>query len=164
MSNIAPAIRKAGPQDISKLAGLIRDAYQDVAQRFHLTPKNCPKHPSNCTDSWVGKDMERGVVYFLLHDGGEAIGCVALERANEQEGYLERLAILPRYRQSGFGRSLVNHIVNEARSLGLERIGIGIIAKQLELKQWYQGMGFVEQGTKTFSHLPFDVSSLSRAL
>jgi hypothetical protein len=43
-------IREADPDDKVLLTRLIRDSYRDVAERFNLTPENCPKHPSNCND------------------------------------------------------------------------------------------------------------------
>jgi len=54
-------IRKANPFDVSLLSGLIRDSFYDVAERFGITPENCPKHPSNCTDKWIERDFRRGV-------------------------------------------------------------------------------------------------------
>lgn len=146
------------------LAHLIRNSYRDVAERFNLTPQNCPKHPSNCTPEWVEKDMNRGVSYYCLDLDEESIGCVAFEKASTQEGYLERLAVMPEYRQRGFGKALVDHVFNFARSTGICRIGIGIISGQQELKQWYMKMGFVEQEIKMFSHLPFKVSLLAYTL
>ncbi len=153
-------VRIVGRHESSILADLIRDSYIDVAERFDLTSQNCPKHPSNCTRDWVEKDMKRGVSYYCLYHGGTFIGCVAFEKASTQEGYLERLAVLPEYRQNGFGKALVDHVFDLARTTGSCRIGIGIISEQQDLKQWYLNMGFVEQEVKTFSHLPFKVSLL----
>jgi len=146
------------------LAHLIRDSYGDVAQRFNLTPQNCPKHPSNCTRDWVQKDMNRGVIYYCLDHKGTTAGCAAFEKANTEEGYLERLSVLPEYRKTGFGKALVHHVIKVARTAGISRIGIGIISKQAELKQWYEKMGFVEQEIKTFPHLPFNVTLLAYTL
>lgn len=143
------------------LAHLIRESYQDVAERFNLTPHNCPKHPSNCTRDWVEKDMIRGVVYYCLDQEKKSIGCAAFEKASPEEGYLERLAVLPEYRQRGFGKALIDHIFNVARTIGIRCIGIGVISEQKDLKQWYEKMGFVEQETKTFPHLPFEVSLMA---
>jgi diamine N-acetyltransferase len=161
MNAKSQAIRTAGTHEISMLAHLIRDSYKDVADRFNLTAKNCPKHPSNCTRDWVEKDMMRGVLYYCLDHDGKSIGCVAFEKANAKEGYLERLAVLPEYRLNGFGNILVCHVFGVARTMGMRRVGIGIISEQLDLKQWYEKMGFVEQEIKTFSHLPFKVSLLT---
>lgn len=58
-------IRKAGQDDIPSLTQIIRHAYKDVAQQFGLTPQNCPKHPSNCTDKWVQSDLDRGVIFSM---------------------------------------------------------------------------------------------------
>lgn len=150
-------IRKAIAKDAHILSKIIRKSYLTVASRFGLTPENCPRHPSNCSDEWISADMDRGVVYFVLESEEGALGCAALEKADEHRCYLERLAVLPGKRHLGYGRQLVEHVFAKAQSIGCTTIGIGIIAKQLELKNWYKGLGFVEGETKTFAHLPFQV-------
>ena len=47
MTGKSIVIRKAHSHDVSVLSGLIRDSFCDVAERFGITPENCPKHPSN---------------------------------------------------------------------------------------------------------------------
>lgn len=150
-------IRAATFDDIPVLAKIIRSAYRTVADRFDLTPENCPKHPSNCTEDWVRADFQRGVAYFLLEDQNGAVGCAALEQAGPEVCYLERLAVVPEGRHRGCGRRLVDFIFDRARELGGQRIGIGIIAEQDDLRRWYGRMGFEEKGTKRFDHLPFTV-------
>ncbi len=154
-------IRKANANDVSLLANLIRNSFQDVANRFKLTPQNCPKHPSNYTDQWVENDLKRGVIYYILEDNSEAAGCVALEKADDDICYLERLAVLPGKRQKGFGLALVNRIFSDAGAMGAKKISIGIIADDVELNRWYQKIGFIEGEKKTFQHLPFMVTFLS---
>ena len=154
-------IREANTADLSLISGLIRQAYRDVADRFDLTPSNCPKHPSNCTDEWIENDFGRGVSYFILEHRDIPVGCVAIEMANNDLCYLERLSVLPHEREKGFGRQLVEHVFRTARGLGTKNISIGIIAAQTELKQWYQRFGFIERETKEFSHLPFMVTFMT---
>ena len=157
-------IKDARPTDVSDLSNLIRKAYRDVADRFQLTPANCPKHPSNCTDDWVEKDLERGVRYFIMMRANAPVGCVAIERAEGDLCYLERLAVLPQERNKGLGRQLVEHVFRTAREEKAKKISIGIIAKQADLKQWYQNIGFIEGETKEFNHLPFRVCFLTYEL
>jgi GNAT superfamily N-acetyltransferase len=140
-------IREASSADISLLSRLIRRSYRDVADRFKLTPANCPKHPSNCTNEWIENDLARWVSYYILEHSGIPAGCVAIEKANSDLCYLERLAVLPRERHKGLGRQLVEHVFH--------------IAQQTELKQWYQKLGFKEGETKEFSHLPFPVTFMT---
>ncbi len=161
MDEATQIIRTADVHEVSLLAHLIRSSYKDVAARFNLTPQNCPKHPSNCTPDWVEMDVNRGVNYYCLDIDEKTIGCAAFEKAKPEEGYLERLAVLPEYRRRGFGKALIHHIFDVARTTGIRRIGIGVISEQKDLKQWYETMGFVEQETKTFSHLPFEVSLMA---
>jgi N-acetylglutamate synthase-like GNAT family acetyltransferase len=132
-----------------------------VAERFGLTQENCPRHPSNCTAEWIQKDMNRGVTYFIIENGNLVSGCVALELANPEVCYLERLAVIPGQRHQGFGKALVDHVFSEAKLLGVHRVNIGIIAEHTELKNWYKGIGFVEGESKEFPHLPFRVTFMS---
>ena len=39
-------IRQATVTDIATLSKIIRLSFRDVADRFGLTPENCPKHPT----------------------------------------------------------------------------------------------------------------------
>jgi len=154
-------IREANSADVSLLCRLIRQSYQDVAKRFELTSTNCPKHPSNCFDEWIENDFARGVSYFILKHKATPAGCVAIESANADLCYLERLSVLPRERKKGFGGRLVEHVFGIAKKRGAKKISIGIIAEQSELKKWYQKFGFVEGETRGFNHLPFAVTFMT---
>ncbi len=154
-------IRKATKEETTLLADIIRNSFHDVATRFGLTKETAPRHASNCKPDWIKKDMDRGVAYFLIEKDGKAWGCVALEMAENNLAYLERLAVLPQKRKQGLGRLLVDHVLNEAKLSGAKNASIGIIAVQSELKKWYQKIGFFETQTKEFTHLPFLVAFMS---
>jgi N-acetylglutamate synthase-like GNAT family acetyltransferase len=154
-------IRTCTREDIEILVKTIRSSFKDVAERFELTQQNAPHHPSNCTEDWIQKDIERGVTYFIIEHENSPVGCVALELANSEVCYLERLAVLPNHRRRGFGKALVAYALSEAKLLGAHRVSIGIIAEQTELKNWYKRIGFVEGESKEFPHLPFRVTFMS---
>ena len=158
-----PQIREAKRNEAETLAGLIRQSFVDVAERFGLTPERTPTHPSSCQADWVEKAMDKGVVYFLMEQDGRAMGCVAIENAGKGIFYLERLAVLPEIRRNGFGSMLVEQAVNGARRMGAETVQIGIIAEQTELENWYKRRGFKTTGRKSFDHLPFTVAFMSRS-
>jgi N-acetylglutamate synthase-like GNAT family acetyltransferase len=161
---LSPTIRACTQNDIVVLVETIRRSFQDVADRFGLTQENAPRHPSNCTEDWIQKDMERGVTYFIIGNENSVAGCVALEPVNSEVCYLERLAVLPHQRRQGLGKALVNHVLSGAELLGARRVNIGIIAEQTDLKNWYKGIGFIEGESKEFSHLPFRVTFMSCAV
>ncbi len=144
-------------KDAEVLTRLIKVSYKTVAEQFQLTNENCPKHPSNCSIEWIEKDLERGVRYFILESDGKPAGCVALEHAEPEMCYLERLSVIPQCRKNGFGHLLVDHIKKEAGKINVIHIGIGIIAEQTDLRVWYEKQGFIYGETKQFDHLPFRV-------
>jgi GNAT superfamily N-acetyltransferase len=151
------SIRIADEADVGLLARIIRNSHADVARRFKLTPANCPKHPSNCAAEWIEVDLTRGVRYYLADWHGEPAGCVALEHANPEMVYLERLSVLPEKRRNGLGQRLVESVFQETGALSVSMVGIGIISDFTELKEWYKKLGFRAGETKTFEHLPFKV-------
>ncbi|KGO34935.1 MAG: GNAT family N-acetyltransferase [Desulfoprunum sp.] len=150
-------IREATLDDREVLVQLIRDSFRDVAQRFSLKQDNCPKHPSNCDSSWIESDFARGVQYSIFYVDEKPIGCVAVEQPQADVCYLERLSVLPEMRGRHFGVRLVQYALEHAASKGARKVGIGIIDEQIELKQWYQQLGFVVTEIKSFPHLPFTV-------
>jgi ribosomal protein S18 acetylase RimI-like enzyme len=81
-----------------------------------------------------------------------------MERATETTCYLERLAVLPQHRGSGYGTRLVRHALTQAQVMGAAKVGIGIIAADSGLNAFYQSLGFEAGQTKRFAHLPFEVA------
>lgn len=157
-------IRPASANDIQMTVSIIRRACATVAKRFGLTPENCPKNPAFYTEDRVRDDLARGVRYYFLEDDAEARGCVALEQAKPDVCYLERLAVLPEHRAHGYGTALVRHALEQARELDVQRVEIGIISADAELKAWYGRFGFIQTGTRTFEHLPFVVAFMAKKL
>ena len=155
-------IREATSKDIDLLAGLIREAFRDVAERFGLTEDNCATHPSNCTAEWVRSAMDKGVRFYVLESGRMPCGCVALEQAKAGAYYLERLAVLPQFRRHGWGKALVEYAREQAGTLGGGRLEIAIIAEHGELQDWYGRLGFkVKRELVSYEHLPFKVTFMS---
>ena len=74
------------------------------------------------------------------------------------EVYLERLAVLPHHRGKGYGTRLARYAMDQAKAMGASSVGIGIIAADTGLKDFYKALGFVAGETKTFPHLPFEVA------
>jgi ribosomal protein S18 acetylase RimI-like enzyme len=143
---------------------LVSESNKDVAAMFGLDADNCPKHPSFCTEAWIEADLARGERYFIIEDGTDPVGCVAYENPSAGLAYLNRLSVLPAYRQRGVGARLVRHIVEHARAASIKTISIGVIGEHTELQRWYRNLGFTDGETKRFPHLPFSVKYMAYAL
>lgn len=153
-------IIKAKSEQAKLIAHIVSESNRDVAIKFNLTRDNNPKHPSFYNESWVLSDFDRGEEYFLYESEGIFMGCVAFEHPQPDTAYLNRLSVLPEFRQQGIGAALVRYIIDYSRSKNVSIVSIGIIAGHKVLKAWYQSLGFVEIETNTFDHLPFDVTYL----
>jgi len=158
---MAYGIRDATWDDIPLLVTLIRDSFRGIAHRFNLTGQNCPAHPSNCTRKQVKRAVKRGKRYFRLEEGGVACGCVGMGCKEAGLCDLEPLGVLPQFRERAFGKKLVDHVRQEAKKAGAKSVRVGIIAKQIELKRWYEKQGFVAVGTTRFPNLPYAVTFLT---
>ncbi|KPL28641.1 MAG: acetyltransferase [Acidithiobacillales bacterium SM1_46] len=60
--------------------------------------------------------------FFVIDIDGRLVGCGALEIFTENLGEVRSLVVADGYKNRGFGRMLVDRIVEEARIIGLKRI------------------------------------------
>jgi N-acetylglutamate synthase-like GNAT family acetyltransferase len=155
-------IRQATDYDRAILSQIIRCSFKEVADRYGLTAENCPTHPSNCEESWISRDLQKGKVYLILEQESEAVGCIAMDFSCADTCMLERLAVLPHFQKKGFGRVLVGQVILQARARHCEKVGLAIIAQHSELKRWYEFLGFVQTKTVAFPQLPFKVTFMER--
>lgn len=154
-------VRKATDRDAQLISEIVSESNKDVAIKFGLDVNNCPKHPSFYNVEWVKADFNRGEQYFILENGVEVYGCVAIEYPNDNVLYLNRLSVLPACRQQGYGRTLVEFVIKQAKSASVTVISIGIIGEHTELLKWYRKLGFIPAETKRFPHLPFTVQYMT---
>ncbi|MFT5699960.1 MAG: ribosomal protein S18 acetylase RimI-like enzyme [Desulforhopalus sp.] len=143
--------------DSEVLASIVSESNKDVAELLALNINNAPKHPSFCTAEWIESDFDRGQEYFLSTENGISTGCVAFEHPESDTAYLNRLSVLPKFRNRGLGSALVKHIVDYAKEKRIKNISIGIISEHNQLREWYLKLGFIEGALQKFDHLPFNV-------
>lgn len=143
---------------------VIRNSFQTVADEFGLTEANCPTHPAFITINRLQEAIDKGVVFFGIFDGKSLTGLVAIEKSTTDVYYLERLSVLPGYRHRGYGRKLLDYGFKYVRAKGGKVIKIALINEHSLLKKWYQSYGFIETGTKQFSHLPFTVCFMEKGV
>lgn len=60
--------------------------------------------------------------FFVVEVGGHVVACAALEIFTETLGEVRSLVVAEKYLKHGFGRLLVERVLDEARSIGLRKI------------------------------------------
>ena len=157
MKTIERVIKEVTDGNMDDSIAVVRDSFRTVADDLGITRENCPRHPSFITTAQLQNLRAKGVKFFGLFLDGRQAGFVAVEKVDETLYYMEKLAVLPQYRQRGCGRELVDFVIDYIRDTGAKKLAIGTWDRQTELKSWYQGLGFEEVSTKDFDHLPFTV-------
>jgi len=111
------------------------DAYQRSlypAESNHLIPVEALRQP--------------GVVFLLASFGVEAAGCAALVDRDGIYGEIKRMYVPPAGRGRGVGRALLQHLVVQARLLGLRWLRLETGIEQPEAIALYESAGFRRRG------------------
>lgn len=151
-------------EELKSSVNVIRKAFATVAHDLCLNKTNCPTHPSFITLDKLKELKQKGVQFFGLFTSQQQVGFVAMEKANNDLYYLEKLAVIPAYRHRDYGSMLVHHIEKQAKHLKAKSISIAIIDQHTILKNWYKKLGFRETGKKDFPHLPFTVCFMEKKI
>jgi len=141
---------------------LIKDSFITVANDFGLNIKNCPANPAFMKYSQLIEMKEKGIKMFGLFLNNKQAGFIALERADGRIYYIERLSVLPEFRNNGYGTELMNFAFDYVEKSGGERISIALMDNNTLLKNWYRAYGFKVTEKKEFDHLPFIVCYMEK--
>ena len=149
-------------KDLENSVQVIRDSFKTVALEFGLNEGNCPAHPSLITlDKLL--ELKAKAKLFGLFLNKIQVGFVAVERADDNLYYLDKLAVLPDYRHKGYGEKLVGFVLSFVKKQDGQKVSLGMIDESTVLKDWYKELGFRETGKKNFEHLPFTVCFMEKS-
>jgi putative acetyltransferase len=78
----------------------------------------------------------------VLRDGEEVVGTGAIRRLDQQTCELKRLWFLPACRGKGFGKQMVERLLDFARSAGYQRVRLDTAPELQAANRLYQRLGF----------------------
>ncbi len=155
---------KAVYDEFDMWASVIRRSFVTVADEFKITRENAPTNPAFAGSDSLERMKEKGIMMYGAYFSGQRVGFVAIEKADEDRWYMERLAVLSQYRHMGIGRKLMDFVFETVKKNSGNKVSIGIINENRMLKKWYMDYGFIETGMKVFKHLPFEVCFLEKSV
>jgi N-acetylglutamate synthase-like GNAT family acetyltransferase len=129
-------IRKATNADLPAVWSLI----SSVLGSYGITPNR------QTTDKDLGdieaNYWERQGAFFVLINGEEVVGTVALQHETDASCELCRMYLAPQYRGQGLGRRLLEYAVREARAGGFEEMHLKTASVLVEAISLYKRAGF----------------------
>ena len=137
--------------DLSDCLDILKASYEAGAIRFGQTEDNCPhRGRTRLPLSEFRKELLEGhQMYGYYHDDNR-VGFLSLS-FNDSIVRVCDLAILPEYQKRGFGSELMLFIRDEAKRQNCEKVRLGMIDDNTELKAWYEKHGY-----KTIKLIKFD--------
>ena len=82
---------------------------------------------------------------FLGYVGEKIAGCVALRKLDDGVCEMKRLFVREGFRGSGLGKTLIEHLINEARSIGYRKMRLDTLPDKMpKAVELYRTHGFRE--------------------
>ena len=150
------------PEHLPAYADIVRRSFSTVAQEFGL--EDCQGFSSNRTNEDFAKKLKDGYHPFGAFIGEKIIGFVSLDDIGEGVYELEKLSVLPEYRNFGYGKMLVDFCKRKAKELGGRKIIIKFMDEDKRLKDWYLGCGFIQVNAVKHNHMPYTVGYMEYML
>ncbi|WP_171099027.1 GNAT family N-acetyltransferase [Ruegeria sp. HKCCD7255] len=114
------------------------------AMGFDIDPA-APK--SALAEFWANADdylPPKGCLVVARNGTGEIVGCGMMKRFDDATGELKRVFVTEAARGTGTGRALIEAREQAARDMGLTRLIADTLTPNVEMRDLYPKLGFVE--------------------
>jgi len=152
--------------DLSAAVQVLNVSHGTVAMQFGFTQETNPTNNAFIDEATLRSQLNTGIRLYGLSVENELIGCIAVEESTKEAEtfYIEKVSVLPDYRNQGYGVQLMDFATDLIKKEGGKFVSIALIDSHTKLKNWYLSQGFVQTGTKAYEHLPFVVCFMSKQL
>ena len=103
---------------------------------------------------------EQSIRFWSLWEKEKLIGCGALKFLEKDHGEFKSIRIHDEFRNKGFGIKIINHLIDEAKKLGIKRISIETGAGKFfePARRLFKKCNFIP--CKPFAHYKDDENSI----
>ena len=105
----------------------------------------------NISESELFDEYDETCDHYILFDGTQVVGSIRFLKI-KNEIKLERMAILPEFREKTYGKSSIFQLIEYYRMMGYSKILLDSISS---VRGFYKKCGFLEEG-KTFQRVGID--------
>jgi GNAT superfamily N-acetyltransferase len=119
------------------------DSADAVALITELEAHLAPLYPRESRHGFsVEKLIAQAVAFFVLRANDTPAGCGGIQLFGTAYGELKRMYVRPRFRGLGFGKVLLNHLADYARTRGVALLRLETGIHQAAAISLYERMGF----------------------
>jgi GNAT superfamily N-acetyltransferase len=104
-------------------------------------------------DKFFSDVSSRGIYYFVELEGA-IIGMGALHQIREKTGEIKRMYIRPAYRGKGYGKALLEQLLQKAKEFGYHSIYLDSARFMTAAHHLYRSFGFVERKEYPETEIP----------
>jgi putative acetyltransferase len=90
----------------------------------------------------VERLIAENVAFFVLRADGQPAGCGGVKLFGREYGELKRMYVRPQFRESGFGRKILDHLAGHARAHGVSLLRLETGIHQKAAIGLYERYGF----------------------
>lgn len=104
-------------RDLIQSLVVILKSFAPIAEEFGLTAENCPTNAAFMKFDHLINMRNKGIELYKLSENNKQIGFMTIEKApiDTETYYIEKVAVLPKYRHKGYGKKLVHFAINEIK-------------------------------------------------
>ena len=104
-------------------------------------------------DSLISHVSSRGV-FYLVEFEGVIMGMGALDQIREKAGAIKRMYIRPEYRGKGYGKALLQQLLQKAKEFGYHSVYLETGLSFTAAQHLYRSVGFVERDAYPETEIP----------
>ena len=151
-------IRLAGPEDAKTVARISRETFRET-----FGPLNSRENMELfMKEQFSQQELESQVcntdfIFYLSYCDDQLCGYAALRKNNNPTGLdplhsieISRIYVTADFIKKGIGKRLMQHCLDEAKTLGKKAVWLGVWEHNLRAIEFYQSWGFEKFGTHPF--------------
>jgi len=150
--------------DSKIITDILNRAFLTVAQQFNFTKENAPTFPAFINSDRIEGSLQKGLKMYGYKYNDQIIACAGYSYYKDQIYFIERLATLPEYRHLGIGKKIMDFVENKIVETGGKIAEIHVVDKNIELREWYKQLGYVEIRIDEIKTLPFNSCVMNKEL
>lgn len=157
---------EATPDQAALVARMIRRAFRAQAGILGVNKVDHPYYAAFMTAALVRKRMAEGGHVVIGWWGETPVGTITYARGRHHpdDGWFERLGVLPEFRGHQYGEALVAYAERRLRKLGAKQLRLAIVKQFAGLQRFYERQGYAAGETKQYPGVPFEIMYMDKGV